>query len=195
MLSGEANPVTAMSVVRQASQYLSTRRTPWGLDPCQTTFWGLERNFRVLPFKWHFKNNIKFFISYFILQLLCYVVCMCVHAYMCLHGGCGRMSVGIYMWSESNTGYLPQSFATLFLRQGLSLNQEFANLARFDGHQIPRIHQFLPLRAGVYRCVPLPWQLDVWWGSEFRLLCPCSEHFTLRAITPVLKWLFFCGIP
>lgn len=45
VLSGEANPVTAMSAVRHASQYLSTRRTPWVLEPCQTTFWGLKSNF------------------------------------------------------------------------------------------------------------------------------------------------------
>lgn len=64
--------------------------------------------------------------------------------------------MGIYMWSEINTGYLPQSFI-LFLRQGLSLNQELANLAGYDGHQIPRTHQFLPPRAGVYRCVLPTW--------------------------------------
>lgn len=42
VLSGEAIPVTATSVVRHASQYLSTRRTPWVLEPCHTTFWGQE---------------------------------------------------------------------------------------------------------------------------------------------------------
>lgn len=42
VLRGEANPMTAWSAVRHASQYLSTRRTPWGLEPCQTTFWGQE---------------------------------------------------------------------------------------------------------------------------------------------------------
>lgn len=52
-LSGEANPVTAMSEARHASQYLSTRRTPWVLEPCQTTFWGLKSNFVMLLFDGH----------------------------------------------------------------------------------------------------------------------------------------------
>lgn len=129
MLSGEANPVTAMSVVRQASQYLSTRRTPWGLDPCQMTFWGLGRDFRVLLFKWRFKITSSslipnLFYSYCVVWFVraCTRICVCM-------GVCGRMRVGIYTWSEINTGYLPQSFSTLFLKQGLSLNQELANLA------------------------------------------------------------------
>ena len=51
VLSGEAKPMTAMSAVRHASQYWSTRRTPWVLEPCQTTFWGLKGNFVVLLFE------------------------------------------------------------------------------------------------------------------------------------------------
>lgn len=50
VLSGEANPVTAVLAVRHASQYWSSRRTPWGLEPCQTTFWGLKSNFVMLFF-------------------------------------------------------------------------------------------------------------------------------------------------
>ena len=51
VFSGEAKPMTAMSAVLHASQYWSTRRTPWVLEPCQTTFWGLQRKFVVLLFE------------------------------------------------------------------------------------------------------------------------------------------------
>lgn len=51
VFSGEAKPMTAMSAVLHASQYWSTRRTPWVLEPCQTTFWGLRRKFVVLLFE------------------------------------------------------------------------------------------------------------------------------------------------
>ena len=51
VFSGEAKPMTAMSAVLHASQYWSTRRTPWVLEPCQMTFWGLQRKFVVLLFE------------------------------------------------------------------------------------------------------------------------------------------------
>lgn len=54
VLSGEASPMTAMSAVRHASQYLSTRRTPWVLEPCQMTFWGLQKNCATLLLTCHF---------------------------------------------------------------------------------------------------------------------------------------------